>query len=527
MEKMLARAIRNGFDGAKRRRVRWSYGLVALTSIVVFVVFWFTNVFRNTILSNLELRNGTTSFLLWQRPPVGLTFNVYVFNYTNLREFERGNASKLRVQEVGPFTYRENLNRVNVELHENGTVTYQEKRSYRWVSGESENATVIVPNVLLMSTLAYSRNLPLPMQLLLTMILSSVSTKPFLKLTVGEYLWGYEDKLFQMAKPFASLKRDLPFDKFGILAFRNAVNEDRITIHTGVGDLGKIGLIERLNGEKVRKIWGNESCDRVYGTDGSMFPPQWIERPESDVYIYAKDVCRAMPLRYEGRHISSGIPSLRYKVPSDVFTSTRDENSCFCPKESDDSTTGKCPPLGTFNVSACNFGAPFILSFPHFHSGDKSLFERIDGLTPREEHRESFIDVHPILAVTIATRMKFQVNLEVRKATGVPFAGNLKDGSILPLVWIDSGIEELPEAMQEVFYRGHYVVSGVEAGLQWCSLVCAILSCAAFFATFKKNEETNAGHDPESTKPSETSPTKLAPTGDVRDPVFHLMIVST
>ena len=213
-------------DEARRNRERWFYGLAALTSIGVFVVFWFTNVFRDAILSNLELRNGTAAFQFWQWPPVGLTVKIYVFNYTNLAEFESGNASKLQVQEVGPYVYRETLSRVNVELHENETVTYQEKRSFKWISGKPEDDRVVVPNVLLMSALAFSRNLPFPVQLGLTMVLSGFSVKPFLELSAGKYLWGYDDKFFQMIKPFAELNHHLPYDKFGLLAFvRRIVKE--------------------------------------------------------------------------------------------------------------------------------------------------------------------------------------------------------------------------------------------------------------------------------------------------------------
>ncbi|XP_076238842.1 scavenger receptor class B member 1 [Calliopsis andreniformis] len=476
----------------KKTRVRWLYGLVGSASIAMFVIFWFTNVFRDAILSNLELRNGTPAFLLWQRPPVGLTFKIYIFNYTNLREFENGNASKLQVQEVGPYVYRETLNRVNVELHNNGTVTYQEKRSFRWVSGNSESDTVLVPNVLLMSTLAFLRNLPFAVQFPFNIFLSTLRAKSFLRLSAGEYLWGYEDNLFEVIKPLASLMHNLPYDKFGILAFVNGVNADRITMYTGVGDLRNLGLIQRVNGVENRNIWGDENCDKIYGTDGSMFPPHWIEQPNSTLYIYAKDVCRPMPLRYERRAFAHGIPTLRYKIPSNVFTSTSKKDSCFCSKEISDSPLEKCPPMGTFNVSACKFGAPLLLSFPHFCAGDSSLFQRIEGLTPCREHHESYVDLHPRLGVTVATRMKFQLNLEIRKAVGLPFTEKLEDGTILPLIWMDSSVEEdLPESVRQLFYHGHYLVNAIEAGLQWCSLIGAVLSLGAFVAAFKENEQFN------------------------------------
>lgn len=493
-KKNIARAIERlqlTARGSQRRRARcWAYGFVTLLSVVTFVLFWCTNAFRDAILWNLELRNGTRSFLLWQQPPVGLQINVYVFNYTNVHEFENGTARKLKVQEVGPFVYRESLSRANVHLHENRTVTYQEKRSFQWISGLSERQKVTVPNVLLMSALAYSRDLNYLLQIGFTVLMTGLNlrAKPFLELPVGEYFWGYEDELFEMAKRFSPLKQALPYDKFGILAFRSGLNADRITMHTGTDDLG---LIQRINGRESYWIWGDEKCDRIYGTDGSMFPPNWIQQqPNATIYVYAKEFCRQLPFRYERRSFSNGIPTLRYKLPSNVFTSTRNKDSCFCPKESYDSVTRICPPAGTFNISACQFGTPLIVSFPHFYSGDESLFHKIEGLTPQQDRHESYVDLHMHLGVTVATRMRFQLNLEVRKAVGMPFSGNLEDGSILPLIWVDTLIEDLPESIRQMLYLSHYLVNAVEAGLQWCSLIGVVISFGAFLAALRNQEES-------------------------------------
>ncbi|XP_076754286.1 scavenger receptor class B member 1 [Xylocopa sonorina] len=480
--------------GQKRRGCLF-YGFTASLSIAVFLLFWCTNVFRDAILSNLEIRNGTESFLRWQRPPVGLNVKVYVFNYTNVAEFESGDAEKLRVEQVGPYVYRETLSRVNVKVNKNETITYQEKKSFEWISGKSEREVVVVPNVLLMSTLAYFRNLPFVVQLGLTALMPRPRSKPFLELPVGEYLWGYEDQLFEYAKPFASFRHSIPYEKFGILASENCLDVDRITMHTGAGDLRNLGLIQRINGLENHRVWDDENCDRIYGTDGSMFPPHWIEQPNSTVYIYAKNVCRRLPFRYERRAYANGIPTLRYRLPSNVFTSTPNKDSCFCPKESHDSGTRKCPPAGTFNISACKLDTPLLVSFPHFYSGDDSLFRKVDGLTPRREHHECYIDLHPRLAVTVDVKIRLQLNLEVRKAIGMPFSGNLDDGLILPLIWLDTGIDDLPESIQLIFHRSHYLVNAIEAGFQWCSLVCAILSLGAFILCLKRAGEQSRNYD--------------------------------
>lgn len=110
----------------------------------------------------------------------------------------------------------------------------------------------------------------------------------------------------------------------------------------------------------------------------------------------------------------------RYKLPSNVFTSSRSKDSCFCPKESHDSITRICPPAGTLNVSACNSGSPLIVSFPHFYSGDESLFQKIEGLTPREEHHDSYVDLHSVgISNWDATRVLTTERLRANSFSGL------------------------------------------------------------------------------------------------------------
>ena len=80
---------------------------------------------------------------------------------------------------------------------------------------------MIVPNLLLMSALAYSRDLNYLLQIGFTVLMTGLKlrAKPFLELPAGEYFWGYEDELFEMVKRLPLLKESLPLDKFGILAF--------------------------------------------------------------------------------------------------------------------------------------------------------------------------------------------------------------------------------------------------------------------------------------------------------------------
>lgn len=78
------------------------------------------------------------------------------------------------------------------------------------------------------------------------------------------------------------------------------------------------------------------------------------------------------------------------------------------------------------------------------------------------------------------------MNLEVRKAIGVPFLGNLKDGTILPLMWIEGGTDELPEKVLEILLQAYFTAANVEMAAQWGSLIIMILSLIAIIACLWK-----------------------------------------
>jgi hypothetical protein len=80
----------------------------------------------------------------------------------------------------------------------------------------------------------------------------------------------------------------------------------------------------------------------------------------------------------------------RYKLLPNIFTSPDD---CFCSKVD---SRKVCPPVGIFNISTCNDNTPLLSSFPHFYGGEKSLLEEVDGLNPRQEDHESYLDVHAV-----------------------------------------------------------------------------------------------------------------------------------
>lgn len=100
-------------------------------------------------LQELPLRKGSQTFELWRKPPVVPYLKVYFFNVTNAREFME-NGEKLRLKEVGPYTYKEVWEKKDTVWHPNGTLSYRQQKNYTFEASSSiglESDIVIVPNV--------------------------------------------------------------------------------------------------------------------------------------------------------------------------------------------------------------------------------------------------------------------------------------------------------------------------------------------------------------------------------------------
>jgi hypothetical protein len=101
-------------------------------------------------LQKLAIVPDSDSYYMWVKPSPKPYFKVYIFNYTNVPEFESKEADKLNVKELGPYVYEVSLDRVNVRF--NGSqVTYQERRVLKFMphmsNGRRQNDRLVVPNI--------------------------------------------------------------------------------------------------------------------------------------------------------------------------------------------------------------------------------------------------------------------------------------------------------------------------------------------------------------------------------------------
>lgn len=411
--------------------------------IAIFFMTWF-NLFIN---HEVTLKEGARVFKLWSKPPVTPVIKVYVFNVTNADEF-LNNGSKPILDEVGPYTYLETWEKKNIVFHENNTVSFQQEKIYRFDRSQSvgsEDDVVVVPNIPMLSATSQSKHAARFLRLAMASIMEALKIKPFVEVSIGQLLWGYEDPLLQLAKDVVSKDTKLPYDAFGLMYNKNGTSNDVVTIFTGAADITKFGLIDNVNGKTQLPHWTNDECNSIQGSDGSIFPPHITHN--TTLYIYDKDLCRRLPLRFQKEVVASaGVPAYRFSPPEDVFASYEDkaENMCFCPHGP------PCAPAGFFNVSLCQLDSPVLLSFPHFYLANDSYRTAVEGISPPDPEKHAlYLDVQPLMGAAMAARARLQINLAVSQVIDIKQVATFPD-IVFPIMWFEEGINDLPPEVTDL-----------------------------------------------------------------------------
>lgn len=433
------------------------------------------------VMKNLKLWNGTISYHYWQRPGVVRLTKVFIFNVTNPDGFLNG-GEKPRLEEIGPFVYRENMEKVNIRFHDNGTVSFQHNKILQFVPELSvdKDQKLIVPNIPLLTLTSNSKELGPLMRTTLSVLLRVMSgMTPFKTVTAEEMVFGYDDTLTSLANRFYPRGKRPP-SKMGLLLGRNGTLDEVSTIYTGRKGMENFGLLDRLNGLDHLPYWDSPPCNSIRASEGSFFPPRDVTKSDI-VHVYDKDLCRVWPLRYRKEVVENGIPAGYYTPDDNIFeTSDKNEdNVCFCqgPEE--------CPPKGLQNISPCQFDAPVYLSFPHFYQADPELLDTVEGLTPDKEKHETYFKIQPKLGVTIEAKVKVQLNLKVEQSN-IHIVKNFRS-IVFPIMWLEEGIAELTPSIHTWVYLSTTVADNVAPYVTYGMIVLGALILVVVFVRAYKN----------------------------------------
>lgn len=379
-------------------------------------------VVKNTV---IDPKNDM-SYTMWKDVPVPFYMSVYFFNVLNPKEILNG--EKPMVEQRGPYVYRKRIQKDNITFHANGTVSYKEYRQYYFeptMSSGNESDVVTIPNMLVLGAAVMMENLPYAIRLIISTTFKTFKEGPFLTKTVGELMWGYESRLVDFLNSY--LPGMLPSTgKFGLFAEFNNSNTGLFTIFTGQDDIRKVHKVDSWNGLTKLSNWKTPQCNMINGTAGQMWPP-FMTR-ESTLPFYSPDACRSMELVYQRDGNMKGIPLYRYVAPKTLFANGTDyaPNEGFCP----------CRQSGLLNVSSCRHNSPVFISHPHFFNADPVLLDYVQGLNPTEDEHGLFIDIHPLTGVPLNVSIRLQLNLYMKRVSGITETGKISE-VVMPMIWFE------------------------------------------------------------------------------------------
>ncbi|XP_021917896.1 scavenger receptor class B member 1-like [Zootermopsis nevadensis] len=396
------------------------------------------------VTSQMSLSEGSTLYHLWLKPPVNVYIKVYVFNVTNPEEFLSG-REKIRVQEVGPYIYREILENTNVTFNPNNTITYIPKRK---VVAEPEMSPrdpdadrIIVPNVALLGMASMLHKSPALLNVGLATLARYLDSQPLLNLTAHEYLWGYDDPLVRLASTI--LPNWIPFSKLGLMDRMFDEGENVVTAALSGAQDDETEVTERrrsvysfdsYNGLTTLRQWtGGTGCSSLKGVREGVLYPRRLN-PNDTFLIYRKAFCRVLPMVFS-RSVATdqGFPAYWFRLPDNVFDSPdrNPENACYCRPD-----VAPCLLSGLADITPCYYSIPVALSFPHFYKGDPRLLDKMEGLSPDPSKHESTFIIQPDLGLPITVRTRMQLNLAVHNTRVNPRVA-LFNNHTLPIFWLD------------------------------------------------------------------------------------------
>lgn len=454
---------------------------------VAGILLCLMNVFFGWLLQTIEqykmtqmltIKRDSFSFPFWEKPPVPVYFELYMFHISNYAEVLQGSTPLL--VERGPYTYRVSLEKSNVTFNDNNTVTYKQVQTFvfdRDLSVGEENDTFTTINAPLFTVGTLLQFEASWLQTAVNALLEELGEVPLVTVSVYDIFWGYEDRFLQLVKKVLDkfqIKSRIITGKFGYYMDKNNTDDGQYTVNTGADDLSKFLIINSWNGKRCLDYWSTKWANMINGTDGSLFPP--FVTKDRILRMYDSNLYRSLSMVYSHASSVQAIRTMKFVVEEKEFAnaSANPDNAGFC------TPFDNCIPSGVLNCSAMGNGAPIYLSLPHFLGADPYYFAKVHGLQPNKPRHQPYFHLHQLTGVCLAAARRYQLNIQVKefsflsKTHGIRFA-------YVPVLWIN-GVAEIDRNIADMFKSEietplaaamafHYALFAMSPPIIFCSLL--------------------------------------------------------
>lgn len=201
-------------------------------------------------------------------------------------------------------------------------------------------------------------------------------------------------------------------------------------MHTGEGDISQIGTMKNWNFSPKTDYFPDE-CGVVKGSAGEFYPP--IKQKTAPISFFSADMCRSISLDFDEEKGIHGITGYKYKGgPKTVDNGTiYTENKCF--------STGESVPSGVMNVSACRYGSPVFMSFPHYYAADSYYLNQVEGMNPSKDKHEFYMTLEPMTGIPLDVAARFQINMLIRPIPNVTLY-QYAPYMFFPVLWFEQKV---------------------------------------------------------------------------------------
>ena len=273
-------------------------GVTLIFTGLVSYLYLMRSLIDKAIAKKIAITEGSETFDKWRQIPMPIYYRYYFFNVTNPTEIERNGARPV-VTEFGPFTYRSSWHKTPITFHQNGTVTFRERKVLHFVRNlsiapDDDPRLLTTINGPLAVTLALLQRAPLVVRNIVSLGLSTVSEGFFIRRSVRELLFdGYPEVLTSFG-PLLNPAIPNTKGRFGWLYGRNNTDDGLFTVFTGAGDISQINQIDRFNGDDQLKHWKADSdCSRLAGsTDGQIVASMMNGHHNDGFDLFHPEICR-------------------------------------------------------------------------------------------------------------------------------------------------------------------------------------------------------------------------------------------
>ncbi|XP_069695598.1 protein croquemort-like isoform X2 [Periplaneta americana] len=382
----------------------------------------------------LTLAPTSTIFHLWQKTPMPLSMKVYFFNWTNPEELML-EGFKPNLVEVGPYYFKEYIEKTNVTWNQNRTISYAVRRT--WITDEENSNGSLSDRILSLNAVAVSaayaeRHSNSLLRYTLSNTMRFTGQKVWTSQTVGDLLfYGYSDPLLTLANKMQSItNKQVPGDKFAWFYKWNASSdyEGLFNMETGEDDMYKLGLLRTWNYKNQSDSFAHE-CGHITGSTGELNPPG--QRRDKPLEIFNTEFCKSLKLHYSEDTEVLGVPGYKYVGGRDIMDSGTIDPANWCNCEE-----AQCPPQGILNVSLCHYGSPGFMSYPHFLYADPYYASKVNGMHPDPEKHSLHVTLEPKTGTPLDVVGRFQINLLLQPHGDIALFRNVPT-IYFPMLWLE------------------------------------------------------------------------------------------